>query len=232
MQRTKFLAPIALIALAHVGAPLLNAAPVSMNLENGSEPRFAFSAIHDGGSAVNLGGVTWRTGVGSNSNQFVESPMSGTWDESTQVLTIDNNTVVMSGGSMDARTASVTLSSAGLDFSVGADQFIGTVEYSIDYGQDNSIEESGSFYFYNYNFPGSPNGAALNGETYEISLWGNNYDNVNEAEPALASIRGLDVRLTFDRPNSVPDAGASLASMTLLTIGIGAIGARRRENRQ
>ena len=232
MQRPSVLRIAALLLTLGACPSWLVAAPISMNLENGVEPRFGFSAIHDGGSAVNIGGVTWRTGVGSGANYFTETVLAGSWDEDTQLLTIDSSALSMNAGTMDPRAATVTLSSAGLDFSVGADQFIGTIEYAIDYDSNDTIEASGSFFFYNHNFPGAPNGVALKGETYEVSLWGNNWDNVNGSSPAEADMLGLDVRLTFNQPSSVPDAGTELASLTLLTLGMGAVGAKSRGMRR
>lgn len=232
MHRPSLLRIAALTLTLGASPAWLMGAPISMNLENGVEPRFGFSAIHDGGSAVNIGGVTWRTGVGSGANYFTETALSGSWDENAQFLTIDSSELTMNAGTMDPRAASVTLSSAGLDFSVGADQFIGTIEYSIDYDSNDTIDDSGSFFFYNHNFPGAPNGVALDGETYEVSLWGNNWDNVNGSSPAEADMLGLDVRLTFTQPSSVPDTGTSLASLTLLILTMGGVGAKTRQMRQ
>lgn len=178
---------------------------VFLDVVRGADSGFQFSSIQGAGAAETVGGVVWHTGTGGQSNHVEMGTLSGTFDEETSVLTINdlpsNDMELESGGLFGSIPGSsiVGLSSMGLDFSVEPNALMGTIEYFVDLDPlDAEIDESGSFYIYNYGFGFPANQlVALGDDAYQVTLWGNNYDNVGGGAPDIGDIRGINLRMEF-----------------------------------
>ena len=194
---------------------------VTLTVETGSDSGWGFSEIHSAGSLEQVQGDGFYLGSGADSASFgvdLEDLLGGmtligSFDVESYTLSIlDNeaNSVPLSAGGPygdAALTASVQLSSGGLDFGAKNKNLIGTIEYVVDLDAlDGVVDEQGSFYLYNHNFDGPANSitSADAGQSYDVSLWGNNFDNVNGVAPSVEEIRGLKLRLTFS-PNQLSE---------------------------
>lgn len=187
---------------------------VTLTVETGSNDGWDYSEIHGAGSLESVQGDAWYLGSGATAASFGTSledllggmTLVGGFDVETYTLTIldhESNRVPLSAEgpfSGASLTGTVQLSSNGLDFGAKNKRLIGTIEYIVDLDAlDGVTDEQGSFYIYNYNFAGPANAITTSdaGQSYDVSVWGNNFDNVNDVAPSLNDVRGMRLKMAF-----------------------------------
>lgn len=150
------------------------ATPVSISVEPWKtiDGNFGFSVIHGAtGGLMQMGGMDFYAG-GSIEYEFSSPTQLMTGDLDGFVLNFDAYSLLLDGGYI------FSIEDSALDFGVAGGELIGTLGYEIvDISQGGNVE-SGSFYFYNFDYTnGSCDANGFCSDSGQYRLWGNNWDN-------------------------------------------------------
>lgn len=169
----------------------LQAAPVTFQIDNGTQGSFQYSLIHTAdGSPMNVGGVdyyasgafgpslygTQMTGSLSGDLSTVGTQLQFTGITGT--LTTNNGYLLsITGGSLARETAGVNQNA------------FGSLNYSLT-GSGGGPNSSGTFYFHPHQFTGPPGPNSLDSTAF--FLWGNNWNNGVDPLPGSGRL-GIDL---------------------------------------
>lgn len=223
---------VALIAV--VFTSMAQAESVAYEINFGSANGFQHSFLHSATGSMDVGGVTYYP---SGSKLLsLSGTLSGTWDTVTQTFTASNS--LLDGAFAHGATSGALATEFGLSAAAvaaatwqvqitggtvgvaGNSYADGSLQYAVlmtDGGGTTTID-SGSFYFYPVNFPGSPNTISQT----RLDLWGNNFQNPTAGPSSVTSALGID--LGGDGMVVVPTPSAAIAGLAML----GAVSLRRQ----
>lgn len=196
--------------------PFLAFGQQAYDIETGQSGNFAYSYIHSASSAWSQDGDFYNGGsLLLELDGFLGFSISG------DILTVNNSTLTASGlGSRSGQSWELSISGGDLDFSVtqgspAGGALMGSLDYTLDrVGGTDSLEHSGTFYFYNNQF----GGPTQTFSSSDLFLWANNWNNGIDSKPGTNAI-GIDLGST----NVVPEP----LSSTLFVIGSALFGFRR-----
>jgi len=185
--------------------PCLSFGQQFYDIETGTNGTFGYSYIH---SATTPWGSDsdFKTG-GSlllNIDGFLEFSISGT------NLNISDSTLTAVGigtksGNWTLDIFAGTLNLSATQGTPAGGSLMGTLDYTLDkIGASDTLEHSGTFYFYNNQFNGI-GGATQTVSSTELFLWANNWQNKGGTEPATNAI-GIDLGSTTVVPEPISSA--------------------------
>ena len=218
------------------------ASAAKIDVLQGADPTSSFSVLHQGQTAFAPlnGHYFWMSG---GKSRIGDAPgfdsLEGTLDLPNFSITDIVGTLNIDDLGPFAGGGEIEFTGGFLDFdSPAPGSLVGRLDYRIT-GTSTVLDRPvGSFYFYNYDFTGDPEGPnsmIVNGNTAEVQLWGNNYsqEELAQMDPAdfgnfkaPPGMLGVDLLLR----TSVPDGGSTglLMGLPLVLFGLSRIARRCR----